>query len=129
MLTGAEILQLDDLALAARVEQVNLFCRVGPAQKNRVILALKRRGHVVGYLGDGINDAPSLHSADVGISVDSSLTVVVVAVVLPFTPAGVHLGFVAPPAFLFLILIVMLLAYLLAVEAMKNWFFSRLAAE
>ena len=304
VLTGAEILQLDDLALAARVEQVNLFCRVAPAQKNRVILALKRRGHVVGYLGDGINDAPSLHSADVGISVDSavdvakaaadmillepdlgvlhagvlegrrtfgnimkyimmgtssnfgnmfsmagaslflpflpmlpvqillnnllydvselpipldrvdddylshprhwdmnfirnfmliigsvssvfdfltfyvmlavfyagealfhtgwfiesmatqvlvifiirtrknpfksrpnpwliacSLTVVTVAVVLPFTPAGVHLGFVAPPAFLFFILIVMLLAYLLAVEAMKKWFFSRFAAE
>ena len=281
VLTGGEILQLDDLALAARVEQVNLFCRVAPAQKNRVILALKRRGHVVGYLGDGINDAPSLHSADVGISVDSavdvakaaadmillehdlgvlhagvlegrrtfgniilpflpmlpvqillnnllydvselpipldrvdddylshprhwdmtfirnfmliigsvssvfdfltfyvmlavfhagealfhtgwfiesmatqvlvifiirtrknpfksrpnpwliacSLTVVAVAVVLPFTPAGVHLGFVAPPAFLFLILIVMLLAYLLAAEAMKKWFFSRFAAE
>jgi Mg2+-importing ATPase len=304
VLTGAEILQLDDLALAARVEQVNVFCRVAPAQKNRVILALKRRGHAVGYLGDGINDAPSLHSADVGISVDSavdvakaaadmillehdlgvlhagvlegrrtfgnimkyimmgtssnfgnmfsmagaslflpflpmlpvqillnnllydvselpipldrvdddylshprhwdmtfirnfmltigsvssvfdfltfyvmlavfhagealfrtgwfiesmatqvlvifiirtrknpfksrpnpwliacSLTVVAVAVMLPFTPAGVHLGFVAPPAFLFLILIVMLLAYLLAVEAMKKWFFSRFAAE
>ena len=75
VLTGAEILQLDDLALAARVEQVNLFCRVAPAQKNRVILALKRRGHVVGYLGDGINDAPSLHSADVGISVDSAVDV------------------------------------------------------
>ena len=58
-----------------------------------------------------------------------SLTVVAVAVVLPFTPAGVHLGFVAPPAFLFLILIVMLLAYLLAAEAMKKWFFSRFAAE
>ena len=304
VLTGAEILQLDDLALAARVEQVNLFCRVAPAHKNRVILALKRRGHVVGYLGDGINDAPSLHSADVGISVDSavdvakaaadmillepdlgvlhagvlegrrtfgnimkyimmgtssnfgnmfsmagaslflpflpmlpvqillnnllydvselpipldrvdddylshprhwdmnfirnfmliigsvssvfdfltfyvmlavfyagealfhtgwfiesmatqvlvifiirtrknpfksrpnpwliacSLTVVAVAVMLPFTPAGVHLGFVAPPAFLFFILIVMLLAYLLAVEAMKKWFFSRFATE
>ena len=75
MLTGAEIQQLDDLALAARVEQVNLFCRVTPAQKNRIILALKRRGHVVGYLGDGINDAPSLHSADVGISVDSAVDV------------------------------------------------------
>jgi Mg2+-importing ATPase len=58
-----------------------------------------------------------------------SLTVVAVAVMLPFTPAGVHLGFVAPPAFLFLILIVMLLAYLLAVEAMKMWFFSRFATE
>jgi P-type Mg2+ transporter len=304
VLTGAEIQQMDDLALAARVEQVNLFCRVAPGQKNRVILALKRRGHVVGYLGDGINDAPSLHSADVGISVDSavdvakaaadmillerdlvvlhagvlegrrtfanimkyimmgtssnfgnmfsmagaslflpflpmlpmqillnnllydvselpipldrvdddylshprhwdmsfirnfmltigpvssvfdfltfyimlavfhagetlfhtgwfiesmatqvlvifiirtrrnpfrsrpnpwliacSLTVVAVAVLLPFTPAGVHLGFVAPPAFFFLILVGMLLFYLLAVEGMKQWFFRRFAAE
>ncbi|QWV92431.1 magnesium-translocating P-type ATPase [Geomonas oryzisoli] len=75
VLTGADIQQLDDPALAARAEQVNLFCRVAPAQKNRVILALKRRGHVVGYLGDGINDAPSLHSADVGISVDSAVDV------------------------------------------------------
>ncbi|MBK9614935.1 MAG: magnesium-translocating P-type ATPase [Uliginosibacterium sp.] len=75
VLTGAEIQQLDDSALAIRVEQVNLFCRVAPAQKNRVILALRRRGHVVGYLGDGINDAPSLHSADVGISVASAVDV------------------------------------------------------
>src|SRR6185369_18077385 len=58
MLTGAEIAHLDDAALRARVEAVNLFCRVTPAQKNRLILALKARGHVVGYLGDGINDAP-----------------------------------------------------------------------
>ena len=70
VLTGNEIAQLDDEALRARVEAANLFCRVNPAQKDRVILALKARGHVVGYLGDGINDAPSLHSADVGISVD-----------------------------------------------------------
>jgi P-type Mg2+ transporter len=75
VLAGAEIEKMDDLALAARVEQVNLFCRVAPAQKNRIILALKRRGHVVGYLGDGINDAPSLHTADVGISVDSAVDV------------------------------------------------------
>ena len=75
VLTGTEIQQMDDQALAAQVEKVNLFCRVTPAQKNRVILALKRRGHVVGYLGDGINDAPSLHSADIGISVDSAVDV------------------------------------------------------
>jgi P-type Mg2+ transporter len=75
VLTGTEIQQLDDSALAARAEQVNLFCRVAPAQKNRVILALKKRDHVVGYLGDGINDAPSLHSADVGISVDGAVDV------------------------------------------------------
>jgi Mg2+-importing ATPase len=75
VLTGAEIQQIGDQALMVRAEQVNLFCRVTPAQKNRVILALKRRGHVVGYLGDGINDAPSLHSADVSISVDSAVDV------------------------------------------------------
>jgi P-type Mg2+ transporter len=304
VLTGAEIQQLDDSALSARAEQANLFCRVTPSQKNRIILALKRRGHVVGYLGDGINDAPSIHSADVGISVDSavdvakaaadmilmeqdlgvlhagvlegrrtfgnimkyimmgtssnfgnmfsmagaslflpflpmlpvqillnnllydvselpipldrvdddylshprhwdmnfirnfmlvigpvssifdfltfyimltifhagealfhtgwfiesmatqvlvifiirtrknpfksrpnpwliacSLTVVGVAATLPFTPVGQQLGFVAPPAFFFLVLTVMLLAYLLAVEGMKRWFFHRFAVE
>jgi Mg2+-importing ATPase len=303
VLTGSEIQKMDDQALAARVDQANLFCRVAPAQKNRVIHALKRRGHVVGYLGDGINDAPSLHSADVGISVDSavdvakaaadmillkqdlgvlhagvlegrrtfgnimkyimmgtssnfgnmssmagsslflpflpmlpmqillnnllydvselpipldrvdddylshprhwdmnfirnfmlmigpissvfdfltfyvmlvvfdagealfhtgwfiesmatqvlvifiirtrknpfktrpnpwliacSLTVVAIAALLPFTPAGAYLGFVPPPALFFLILIAILLAYLLAVEGMKQWFFRRFAA-
>jgi len=75
MLMGADIDRLTDEALAAQLAQVTLFCRVTPAQKNRIILALKRRGHVVGYLGDGINDAPSLHSADVGISVDSAVDV------------------------------------------------------
>jgi len=75
LLTGAEIGQMDDYTLQARVEAVNLFCRVNPAQKERVIRALKARGHVVGYLGDGINDAPSLHGADVGLSVDSAVDV------------------------------------------------------
>ena len=75
LLTGKEIARLDDHALRARVETANLFCRVNPSQKDRVILALKARGHVVGYLGDGINDAPSLHSADVGLSVDSAVDV------------------------------------------------------
>ncbi|MGB5062409.1 MAG: HAD-IC family P-type ATPase, partial [Candidatus Competibacter sp.] len=75
VLTGKEIEPMDDYALRARVEKANLFCRVNPSQKNRVILALKACGHVVGYLGDGINDAPSLHSADVGLSVDSAVDV------------------------------------------------------
>ncbi len=75
VLTGKEIAQMDDPALQVRAEKANLFCRVNPAQKNRVILAIKARGHVVGYLGDGINDAPSLHSADVGLSVDSAVDV------------------------------------------------------
>jgi len=75
ILTGTEMQGMDDQALSARVDDVNLFCRVNPAQKNRVILALKQRGRVVGYMGDGINDAPSLHSADIGISVDSAVDV------------------------------------------------------
>jgi len=75
ILTGKEMATMDDTALRVRVEKANLFCRVNPAQKERVILALKARGHVVGYLGDGINDAPSLHAADVGLSVDSAVDV------------------------------------------------------
>lgn len=75
ILIGTDISRMDDQTLVELVDGVNLFCRVTPAQKNRVILALKTRGHTVGYLGDGINDAPSLHSADVGISVDSAVDV------------------------------------------------------
>jgi Mg2+-importing ATPase len=75
VLLGDQIQQMDDQALMGQVERVNLFCRVTPVQKNRVILALKRRGRVVGYLGDGINDAPSLHSADIGFSVDTAVDV------------------------------------------------------
>jgi Mg2+-importing ATPase len=66
---GDAVDRIDDAALGHVVEQSSVFTRVSPAQKNRIILALKRRGHVVGYLGDGINDAPSLHTADIGISV------------------------------------------------------------
>ena len=75
VLAGREAAELDDLALGARAESVNVFCRVTPQQKNRIIRALKLRGHTVGYLGDGINDAPSLHSADIGISVDGAVDV------------------------------------------------------
>ncbi len=75
VLTGDVIQHMDDPALRAQAETVNLFCRVTPTQKNRIILALKARGHTVGYLGDGINDAPSLHSADIGISVDSAVDI------------------------------------------------------
>ena len=75
LLTGTELAALSEEALGARVEETNLFCRVTPSQKNRIILALKHRGHVVGFLGDGINDAPSLHTADVGISVDGAVDV------------------------------------------------------
>ena len=75
VLTGAQIAHMSEPALAASVEKTDLFCRVSPAQKQAIIRALQRRGRVVGYLGDGINDAPSLHAADVGISVDSAVDV------------------------------------------------------
>lgn len=74
-LTGSELAELSEAALLARVEETTLFCRVTPSQKSRVIAALRRKGHVVGYLGDGINDAPPLHAADVGFSVDTAADV------------------------------------------------------
>jgi P-type Mg2+ transporter len=75
VLTGSELAKLNEPALRARVGRTNLFCRVNPTQKNRIIAALRARGHVVGYLGDGINDAPALHTADVGLSVDTAVDV------------------------------------------------------
>jgi P-type Mg2+ transporter len=75
MLLGDDLDGLDDTALAHVAEQVDIFARVSPAQKNRIILALKSRHHVVGFLGDGINDSPSLHAADVGISVATGVDV------------------------------------------------------
>ena len=72
---GSEVDTMDDPALAYQAENGAIFARVSPEQKNRVILALKARGHVVGYIGDGINDAPSLHTADVGISVMNGVDV------------------------------------------------------
>ncbi|MBS0560994.1 MAG: magnesium-translocating P-type ATPase [Proteobacteria bacterium] len=74
-LTGPELAMLSDEALLARLDATTLFCRVTPPQKSRIIAALRRKGHVVGYLGDGINDAPSLHAADVGFSVDTAVDV------------------------------------------------------
>ncbi len=75
MVLGTEVESMNDWALAQVAERTTVFARMSPAQKNRVILALKQRSHVVGYLGDGINDAPSLHAADVGISVASAVDV------------------------------------------------------
>jgi magnesium-transporting ATPase (P-type) len=75
VLTGQEVSRLSDDALRARAASVNLFCRVTPQQKQRILLALKRAGRVVGFLGDGINDASALHGADVGISVDNAADV------------------------------------------------------
>src|SRR5579885_312896 len=75
IILGDELDRTDDTALTHIAERTNVFARVSPAQKNRIILALKRRSHVVGFLGDGINDAPSLHAADVGISVSTAVDV------------------------------------------------------
>ena len=75
VLTGDQIESLSDEALRVQVAQVNIFCRVNPQQKNRIVLSLKASGRTVGYMGDGINDATALHSADVGISVDGAADV------------------------------------------------------
>jgi P-type Mg2+ transporter len=75
VMTGEELSATSDEALIGRLPRVNMFCRVTPQQKLRVLLALKRASQTVGFLGDGINDAPALHSADVGISVDDGADV------------------------------------------------------
>jgi Mg2+-importing ATPase len=75
VLTGDALTHLSDEALLGQLPRVNLFCRINPQEKHRILLALKRLGHVVGFLGDGINDAPALHAADVGISVDGAADV------------------------------------------------------
>ncbi len=72
---GTDIAQMSDDALARVVEEANVFARVTPIQKDRVINLLKDNGHVVGYMGDGINDAPSLKTSDVGISVNNAVDV------------------------------------------------------
>ena len=75
VLLGREIEKMTDGALAAAAEATVVFARLTPAQKTRIVLALKSRGHVVGFMGDGINDAPSLRAADVGISVANAVDV------------------------------------------------------
>jgi Mg2+-importing ATPase len=75
MMTGEVLAQLDDEALWHAAPNVSLFAEVDPQQKERIVRALQRTGHSVGYLGDGINDAPALHAADVGISVDQAVDV------------------------------------------------------
>jgi P-type Mg2+ transporter len=75
VLTGSELRQLSDEALMHRVQQTNVFAEVEPNQKERIIIALKKAGNVVGYMGDGINDASALHAADVSISVESAVDV------------------------------------------------------
>jgi Mg2+-importing ATPase len=73
--TGKELDEMRDEALWHLAERTTIFAEVDPNQKERIILALRKTGHVVGYMGDGINDAPALHAADVGISVDTAVDV------------------------------------------------------
>jgi Mg2+-importing ATPase len=75
LLTGTEVDILTDSALAARVADVDLFARVTPDQKTRIIRALQARAHTVGFLGDGVNDAPAIRAAEVGLSVEGATDV------------------------------------------------------
>jgi Mg2+-importing ATPase len=75
LLTGDELGEMSDEALWQRAKTTTLFVEIDPNEKERIILALRKMGHVVGYMGDGINDAPALHAADVGISVDTAVDV------------------------------------------------------
>ncbi|WP_115711395.1 magnesium-translocating P-type ATPase [Legionella sainthelensi] len=75
IVTGEQLEHISDMALGEIAEKVNVFARISPMQKQRIISVLRGRGHVVGYIGDGINDVPSLHSADVGISVAGAVDV------------------------------------------------------
>jgi P-type Mg2+ transporter len=75
ILTGTDLRQMSDSALLNRVKDVDVFAEIEPNQKERIIIAFKKAGNVVGYIGDGINDASAIHAADVGISVDSAVDV------------------------------------------------------
>jgi Mg2+-importing ATPase len=75
LLLGSQIEKMSDADLAGAVEHANVFARVSPAHKQRIIKAYRARGHTVGFMGDGINDAPALRAADVGISVDTAVDI------------------------------------------------------
>ena len=75
IISGPELHQLSDAALLRRVEKIDVFAEIEPNQKERIIIAMRKAGNVVGYMGDGINDASALHAADVGISVDTAADV------------------------------------------------------
>ena len=75
IISGEDVERMTDPALGHVAESTRVFARISPSQKNRILRALKHNGHAVGFMGDGINDAPSLHAADVGISVSSAVDV------------------------------------------------------
>ncbi len=75
IITGEDVEKMTDPALSHVAEETRVFARISPTQKNRILLALKHSGRAVGFMGDGVNDAPSLHAADVGISVSSAVDV------------------------------------------------------
>jgi P-type Mg2+ transporter len=75
LVLGTELDAMNDDALANVVEKANIFARVSPLQKNRILEAIKKNKHVVGYIGDGINDTPSMRSSDVAISVDNAVDI------------------------------------------------------
>jgi Mg2+-importing ATPase len=75
ILLGGKVETMTDAELAEAAETIHVFARLSPAHKQRIIRALQQKGHVVGFMGDGINDAPALHVADVGISVDSAVDI------------------------------------------------------
>jgi Mg2+-importing ATPase len=75
IVTGTELRKMSDAALLKNVSTINVFAEIEPNQKERIIIALRKAGNVVGYMGDGINDASALHAADVGISVDTAADV------------------------------------------------------
>jgi Mg2+-importing ATPase len=75
MLTGAELNEIDDATLNASAEETNVFARLTPEQKTRIVTVLGSNGHVIGFLGDGVNDAPALKAADIGISVDGAVDI------------------------------------------------------
>jgi Mg2+-importing ATPase len=75
MLLGSEVERMGDDELAEAADRTHIFARLSPAHKQRIIRALQGKGHVVGFMGDGINDAPALHVADIGISVDSAVDI------------------------------------------------------
>ena len=75
VLLGSQVEPMSDAALALAVEQHQLFAKLTPMHKERIVHALRSNGHVVGFMGDGINDAPALRAADIGISVDSAVDI------------------------------------------------------